>query len=268
MSTVNSCGLRRDIPAATKREIRQRCGFGCVVCGNPIVTYHHFDPPFHDAREHAPEGITILCGCHHIEATSGMLAADTVRYHNDKPYCHLGGYTRHYLKANAPVMFQMGPRGFHTQVALMYEEEELIVCRPPEVDGGPWLFSAKILDENGMELLTVQDNEWLIGIDRYDIRARGKSIEVRAGKGDVIMRMDIEMDKRVHIRKLQMECLGVTLSCDEQSFCVSARNGASANMPGEYGFYADVGVHIVPSQNRVKLAAMRNGSAAIALYMP
>lgn len=31
----------RSIPAQIKHSVRQRCGFGCVICGSPIYEYDH-----------------------------------------------------------------------------------------------------------------------------------------------------------------------------------------------------------------------------------
>ena len=60
--TMNRFGLGRDIPGTTKRIVRQRCGFGCVVCGAAFYQYEHVDPAFADARVHDPEKICLLCG--------------------------------------------------------------------------------------------------------------------------------------------------------------------------------------------------------------
>ncbi|GAH43227.1 unnamed protein product, partial [marine sediment metagenome] len=54
MSSTNQYGLSRYIPLEIKRAVRQKCGFGCVVCGSTIYQYHHFDPPFNEAKQHNP----------------------------------------------------------------------------------------------------------------------------------------------------------------------------------------------------------------------
>ena len=66
MEKTNRYGLARSqLTPAIKREVRQRCGFGCIKCGNALIQYEHFDPPFEHAKEHNPNGITLLCaGCH------------------------------------------------------------------------------------------------------------------------------------------------------------------------------------------------------------
>lgn len=63
--TTNIHGLARDIPENVRRQVRQECGFGCVICGLAIIQYHHIDPEFVDAEIHDPKKIVLLCGsCH------------------------------------------------------------------------------------------------------------------------------------------------------------------------------------------------------------
>lgn len=33
----------RNIPLPIQREVRQRCGFGCVICGMPLYEYEHME---------------------------------------------------------------------------------------------------------------------------------------------------------------------------------------------------------------------------------
>ncbi len=56
----NKHGLGRDIPRAVKTEIRERCGFGCVMCGQIPYDYDHLATPFIEATEHDPDDIVLL----------------------------------------------------------------------------------------------------------------------------------------------------------------------------------------------------------------
>jgi len=62
VNEINIHGLSRTIPEGIKRQVRQECGFGCVVCGLAIATYEHIDPPFKTAKDHDPSKIAYLCG--------------------------------------------------------------------------------------------------------------------------------------------------------------------------------------------------------------
>jgi len=55
---------RPPIPDPVKRTIRQRCGFGCVICGLPIYEYDHIFG-YKNETGHIVEEITLLCDHHH-----------------------------------------------------------------------------------------------------------------------------------------------------------------------------------------------------------
>src|SRR5574337_274292 len=87
MAEVNKFGLSRDIPDLIKREVRQKCGFGCVVCGSAVYQYEHLEPLFPDAKNHDPNGIVLLCGGCHDRVTRGMLSKETIKLKANNPKC-------------------------------------------------------------------------------------------------------------------------------------------------------------------------------------
>ncbi len=68
----------RDIDEPTKRAIRQKCGFGCVICGMPIYDYDHIEQHA-IVQEHDPANIVLLCPAHHAEKTRGRMDTEVVR---------------------------------------------------------------------------------------------------------------------------------------------------------------------------------------------
>jgi hypothetical protein len=58
--------ISRNIPFPIKRKIRQRCGFGCVICGLPLYEYEHL-LGFAKVKRHVEKEITLLCDQHHRE---------------------------------------------------------------------------------------------------------------------------------------------------------------------------------------------------------
>ena len=48
------------ISLPTKRAVRQRCGFGCVLCGKPIYQYDHMHGYTLENADD-PDAITLLC---------------------------------------------------------------------------------------------------------------------------------------------------------------------------------------------------------------
>jgi hypothetical protein len=83
----------RDPPAWVKQLLRQEVNFGCPVrntdgtgCGCPVLTYHHFDPPWALGHQHDPAGMIALCPGHHDEADGGRWTKQTLRSFKTNPY--------------------------------------------------------------------------------------------------------------------------------------------------------------------------------------
>jgi hypothetical protein len=93
MSKINRHGLSRDIPDPMAREIRQRCGFGCVNCRKALYTYEHVDPTFAEAKAHDPSCIVLLCGGCQDSVTRGFLSKDTVKEKAHHPKCLEDGFS-------------------------------------------------------------------------------------------------------------------------------------------------------------------------------
>ncbi len=273
MSAHNRYGLQRDIPESVARQVRQRCGFGCIICGNPFIVYHHFDPPFNQAREHRADGISILCANHASEADHGRRSVQNIKIHDADPICRRTGHTIAVLDSGpTPLKFMMGSAVFDTPVVLMYESVELISFRPPEAKGAPWRLNARIFDRDGKGLLKIVDNQWLVGINRYDITARGKTVEVRQKRGDLVLAMDLVVDGLVHIRRLQMQCFEVVLICDDTSFSVKNRIGGAVRflqpLRSNNLISGDIGIYVLPSRKVVEFAtSLQPGSSAGAAMM-
>jgi hypothetical protein len=83
----------RDPGAEIKRALRSEVNFGCPVrfpdgtgCGSPVLTYHHFDPPWAGNFVHNPDGMIALCPLHHGQADGGMWTNDQFRKMKRFPY--------------------------------------------------------------------------------------------------------------------------------------------------------------------------------------
>lgn len=89
---MNKYNRGRNIPSEVKREVRQRCGLGCVICGNLIYDYDHFNPPYAEAEEHDADGIILLCSNHHSRKTRRLLPDELIREYALNPICKRQGY--------------------------------------------------------------------------------------------------------------------------------------------------------------------------------
>ena len=48
-------------------------------CCSPYLTYHHFDPPWAEQRQHKVGGMIALCLQHHKEADGGAFTTEQLR---------------------------------------------------------------------------------------------------------------------------------------------------------------------------------------------
>src|SRR5438045_2211669 len=82
-----------------KREVRQRCGFGCVFCGLPLYTYEHI-LGYANVKRHVADELTLLCDLHQRESTNKLLPREHIIRANEAPYNLRKGvskpYTLHY----------------------------------------------------------------------------------------------------------------------------------------------------------------------------
>lgn len=79
--------MKRDIPSEVKRILRSEVNYGCPVpsCGSPLLTWHHFDPPWHIKPHHNPEGMIALCTTHHPMADAGTFSVEQLRQFKQNP---------------------------------------------------------------------------------------------------------------------------------------------------------------------------------------
>ena len=76
---------RPPLNAGIMREVRQRCGFGCVICGRPIYEYDHI-LGWAKVKRHVASEITLLCDNHHREKTAGFLPNERVIEADKAPF--------------------------------------------------------------------------------------------------------------------------------------------------------------------------------------
>lgn len=72
-------GIKRPpIPSGIKRLVRQKCKFGCVICGSPIYDYEHLEE-YSIVQEHSVDNIYLLCPNHHRLKSNGAITKDFIR---------------------------------------------------------------------------------------------------------------------------------------------------------------------------------------------
>src|SRR3990172_7468181 len=83
----------RDPGEKIKYLLRREINYGCPIryqdgsgCGCPILTFHHFDPPWIGNYFHNPDGMIALCPEHHHQADGGLWTNEQLRQFKKNPF--------------------------------------------------------------------------------------------------------------------------------------------------------------------------------------
>lgn len=222
MATKNKFKLSRTIPAEIMRSVRQRCGFGCVICGNAIYQYEHFNPEFSEARSHNAEGITLLCGGCHDRKSRGLLSQKTVSKANDNPKClqqefSFGPFD---IGTTHPEIVLGTLKCINVSIPLQVLGDPILKITPPSQLGEIFKISAILRDKNGSIILQIDENQWLTPTTNWDCIVEGQRITLRSDAGQIELILRCEPPNRIVVQKLKMIHLGNIISCEEGRYLI------------------------------------------------
>jgi len=88
---TNKYELTRDIGDDNREKLRKEVNYVCPArdvkgpCSSLFLTWHHFDPPFKNCREHIPSGIIALCSNHASRADAGEYSVKELKDWKNNP---------------------------------------------------------------------------------------------------------------------------------------------------------------------------------------
>jgi hypothetical protein len=207
----------RDIPAAIKRDVRRRCGFGCVICGRPLYEYDHI-LGFAATRRHVAAEIALLCDLHHKEKTNGLLPPSKLEAANAEP---------HNLRAGISTPYNFHYEGSHCHVALgsmRFDADvgglgaALVPCTIDDVapiwfafQDGHYLLNLVWFDDNGDVVLEIVDNWLAYATKPWDITLTGRHLIVREASHRVLVDMTFEPPNTISINRAVFRRNGIEL---------------------------------------------------------
>lgn len=219
----NQFGLSRHIPEPMKREIRRRSKFGCVHCRFALIEYAHISPAFHEAREHNPDDICLLCGHCHKSFDGGWLSEETVRQdylaiQNDDQAKRPGD---EFNLNHGHITVKLGSSIFrYSKKLIVLDGTTVLAIEPPE-DGSSFpTLSGSFTDEHGNELLRIDRNVWSGTCDAWDSRIVGNEIIIRTAPGKTALRLRVDPPETIEIVELDMRVGQSHLVLSEDFFAV------------------------------------------------
>lgn len=226
----------RNIPEPMKREIRQRCGFGCVLCGSIIYDYDHMENDWADVREHVSNDITLLCPNHHREKTNNLISREQVVEANKKPFNIENGYSSPYsLNFSGGVAYVVIANNIFTNDSLLniYGGQVNPFVIPILIDAVPviafkiedekLLLDITIVNEFNEPIFLVRDNQLVVNSEAWDVDMRGSSLIVREGHKKIVIEMEFCVPNKVIVKKAKIKFNGVVLDLKEDHYILNGK---------------------------------------------
>lgn len=236
--------IARTIPEGIKREVRQRCGFGCIFCGVPLFTYDHMDP-FSEVQCHEASNLTLLCYNHHASKTSKRISSAQVVAKNRNPRNSNASETPavdiahfdHGLTA-----FKLGPQALKYDIhdghycpiiildiffALNFERQDTAL-----------LLNLGVFDEKGAKILEINKNEISVSTGVWDYELVGPILKIRSKPREIELEIALSPEL-VDVRKAKFRGnAGSLVDIDQRNLRVGdqIKTYTIADAPSEISF--------------------------------
>ena len=239
----NRYGLSRNIPADTKRLVRQDCGYGCIICGAAIIEYEHIDPPFPEAEAHNPSGIGLLCPQCHAKVTRGFLSKQAVKQARLDPFCKQRGFANEFFDIGRtyPRLTFAGSTVTRTPIPVMVEGVPLIRVDPAEEDSGPFRLTGNFYNSQGVLSLEIVANEWRARSANWDVEAIGGVITVRDNPRHISLQLRAVPPDGLEVERLDMFVRNWRILGNKRELVVESPDGRRNTFSGCLGDGAEVG---------------------------
>ncbi|CRM87369.1 hypothetical protein [Pseudomonas sp. 22 E 5] len=218
---------RPPIPPEIKREVRRRCGFGCVICGLPIYEYEHM-LEWAEVQRHVAEEITLLCRQHHGEKTNRLLPKDNVVAADKDPYNKRIGVSTNYLLhySGSDVKLSMGGSRFSyegmvdgfTFAPLVVDGFASILFRREQ---GRLFLTFFAHDELNKPVVSIVDNEIVYDTGQWDAEWVGQSLTIRESHRKILLKMTFNPPGEIKIEKGRILRNGIEILISDNYFFIT-----------------------------------------------
>ncbi len=254
---TNKHGLSRHIPDPIKLQIRQECGFGCVVCGMTIYTYEHIDPEFSDATEHDSSKMALLCGGCHLKVTKGIWSKEKIVKARLSPKCKQQGYSNDFFDVGEPFGVSVGRiYYFKNETGDLLQIDGKIVLSLKKVVGEPPQLSGTFCDHNGKVIFEIKENEWIGNSDTWDIESVGNTLTIKDAENSILLQINARPPHIIAIQIANLRYGDNALISNEATGQITIQTRVAKHIDAPTG-YIITGGPVVIQNNNVQL---HNGS--------
>jgi hypothetical protein len=184
-TTNNETELSRKPPAQVRRILRKEVKFVCPVkgCGNPYLSYHHFNPPWHERKHHDPAGMIALCHEHHDKADDGAFTKEQMRQLKTRPNNKRASGRFDWMRRDLVLALGSGCHHECLNILSILGKPVIWFERDPE---GYLLLNVELLRTTKEPRLIIRNNDWIELGEPKDLECppSGKQLKVIYSNGD------------------------------------------------------------------------------------
>ena len=196
----------REIPDPIKREVRQRCGFGCVMCGLPIYEYEHMEG-WANVKRHIADEITLLCPNHHAQKTKGLIPVEKIKEADKNPYNIVAQESEkldlHYEGDQIEVI--IGNTRYLPNPSFKNSMIPIIIDRNPIIEvvtiDNQIFLNLNLYDEKNTLILKILENQLSYKVDIWDIEFEGKTLTIRQASRNILIVIEFETPNKIKFTK-------------------------------------------------------------------
>ena len=190
-----------------KREVRQRCGFGCVACGLPLYTYEHL-LGWANVHRHVADELTLLCDRHQRERTNGLFPLAKLQDADRNPRNKQTGashpYDLHFSGSSCELAVggnEFNRQGLTEGMVLTAIAIDRVPMLAFTFEQGHLFLTLRVFDDRGARVVWIERNELMYAVSPWDIRLEGCTLTVREGQGQFLMEIVFTPPSRVDVRR-------------------------------------------------------------------
>jgi len=189
----NKYGLTRNIPSDVKREVRQNCGFGCVICGLFLYQYDHVDPSWTESKIHDPNAMCLLCPNHHTRKTEKSISLDDIKLACKNPKAKEVSYSRdnEFYSIKKPNKIRLGNWVFNNPKEILKIGGKILLALE-ETEDGTIALTGQFYDRNSKLILKIDKNEWQPLTGNWDVERVNKKLTIREKDRQISLTVIIE----------------------------------------------------------------------------
>jgi len=196
--------MNRIPPVEVRRQLRKEVGFGCPIpgCGNPYLSWHHFDPTWSEKEHHDPSGMIALCSEHHAKADCSTYTKDQLRHFKATAVQeNLAIKGKFDWMRNSLLAVVGGNFYFEVPIILEFKGEPVIWFNRD--DDGYLLLNVLMLSILKEPRVIIQDNFWLSVGNPDDLESppSGKLLKVKYTNGDMLKIEFMELNSVEKVKK-------------------------------------------------------------------